>query len=382
MKNYCPIPFFNLEVHGNKARLCCISADTFENKEKSWVAFWNSAEMNSLRQQMLSPTAKPPSNCSFCFAQESNNIKSLRQDSINSKGVIKIPRRFPSELQLKLSTTCNLKCIMCSAHFSSKWNEDVEAFSKYQKNAVYYPEEKIDLIAVKKIFDDFIAFNKNTVKKITLYGGEPLIHRDFFNYVNTKAKDLQKIQLQIFTNGTIYNKTLETVLPKFKRCVINLSIDGVNDVFNFVRFPAKWHKVEKVINQFQELANDCKTIELNLVHTISSFSAVGLKDFILWAQASGIYYHFRYAITDSYTKGVDKSNSYVHPAILDKNLKQKILNDVKNLMDSTDYHTLLNVFSREDFVGEYYKNTFFDYCNLVKEKRNVDFKAIIDNYYA
>jgi MoaA/NifB/PqqE/SkfB family radical SAM enzyme len=382
MKNYCPIPFFNLEVQGNNARLCCVSGDTYENKEESWVAFWNSKKMNSLRQQMLLPNAKPPQNCSFCFAQESNNIRSLRQDTINSKGVIKIPRRFPSELQLKLSTTCNLKCIMCSAHFSSKWNEDVDAFSRYQKNAVYYPEEKLDLIAVKKIFDDFIAYNKNTAKKITLYGGEPLIHRDFFNYVNTKSKELQTIQLHIFTNGTIFNKTLEMVLPKFKRSVINLSIDGTNDVFNFVRYPAKWDKVTKIIDKFNELATNYKTIELNLVYTISSFSALGLKDFISWAETLGIYYNFRYAITDSYATGVNKSNSYVHPAILDKNLKQKILNDVKNLMNNADYHTLSNVFSQEDFIGEHYKNTFFDYCDLVKEKRKVDFKAIIDNYYA
>ena len=380
MKNYCPIPFFNLEVHGNNARLCCVSADTYENKDRSWVNFWNSAEMNSLRKQMLTPSAKPPSNCVFCFAQESNNLKSLRQDSIEKKGIMKVPRRFPSELQLKLSNTCNLKCIMCSGQFSNKWNEDVEAFSKYQKNAINYPEEKLDLIAVKKIFNDFITFNKNIAKKITLYGGEPFIHRDFFNYVNTKSKELQTIQLHVFTNGTIYNKTLEMVLPKFKRSVINLSIDGTNDVFNFVRFPAKWDKVEKVINKFKDLGDNHKTIELNLTYTISSFSALGIRDFIHWAQAVGINYSFRHAITDSFARGIDKSNSYVHPAILGKNLKQKILNDVKNLMNANDYNTLLRLFSHEEFIGEHYKNTFFDYCNVVKEKRNVDFKAIIDNY--
>ena len=380
MKNYCPIPFFNLEVHGNNARLCCVSADTYENKDRSWVNFWNSTEMNSLRKQMLTPSAKPPSNCVFCFAQESNNLKSLRQDSIEKKGIMKVPRRFPSELQLKLSNTCNLKCIMCSGQFSNKWNEDVEAFSKYQKNAINYPEEKLDLIAVKKIFNDFITFNKNIAKKITLYGGEPFIHRDFFNYVNTKSKELQTIQLHVFTNGTIYNKTLEMVLPKFKRSVINLSIDGTNDVFNFVRFPAKWDKVEKVINKFKDLGDNHKTIGLNLTYTISSFSALGLRDFIHWAQAVGINYSFRHAITDSFARGIDKSNSYVHPAILGKNLKQKILNDVKNLMNANDYNTLLRLFSQEEFIGEHYKNTFFDYCNVVKEKRNVDFKAIIDNY--
>ena len=77
------------------------------------------------------------------------------------------------------------------------------------------------------------------------------------------AKD---IELIFTTNGTIY-KNID-VLKKFKKVTINISVDGICEQFEYLRYPAKWSKVYKNIQKFFKEED----FNLTFVLTVSSIN--------------------------------------------------------------------------------------------------------------
>ena len=99
---------------------------------------WNSDFMKNVRNTMLA--GEIPASCTGCFDEEAQGIVSKRiwetATWLNDEGVdaeeliasnsMKMVQ-FLNNLQyldLRLGHTCNIKCVMCSPHDSSKWVAD------------------------------------------------------------------------------------------------------------------------------------------------------------------------------------------------------------------------------------------------------------------
>ena len=382
MKFYCPIPFYSLEINPkSKSKLCCVSGDTTPNKYDSWIEFWQGKEMNSIRATLLDPDAKMLPNCKYCHAQETNGLNSMRREEIKRKGIITVPKRFPTELQLKLSNICNLKCLMCSSSASDKWNDDVDLVSDLQKNARKLPVENFNLEESIQILNNFILNNKKLDKKLTLYGGEPLIHKKFWEHIETyDDNDLRYITLHVVTNATIFNLKIINTFTKFKRTYINLSIDGAGDFFEYTRYPAKWKLVEKNIHLFKNFMTVKDNINLTILNTISSFSAPGLPEFLEFCKKYRLKYQLRPCIVDSFATDMDLSRSYSHPAILNSTIKNKILKNCKRYLTGQEFTFLNNLFNDVNFIDPYYQKNFDNYVARIDKIRNLHFYNLIDQF--
>ena len=102
-----------------------------------------------------------PDSCRKCYKEEASGVASKRlwetrywmEEGIDIQELIrntdntgKIPNKI-SYLDLRLGHTCNLKCVMCSPHDSSRWLQDYDKLMKY---------------TTSKEVKSQIEFNKNT----------------------------------------------------------------------------------------------------------------------------------------------------------------------------------------------------------------------------
>ena len=162
-KTFCPLPWIHLATRPNgDVRVCCTANASGAGEEDDKTAglvkqdgvamnlrdhtieqVWNSEHMRRTRLQMLN--GEIPASCRKCFHEESKGIISKRNwetevwkerldiDTIveQTKDDGSLPVNIPY-FDLRLGNVCNLKCVMCSPHDSSKLDKRMEInISKY-----------------------------------------------------------------------------------------------------------------------------------------------------------------------------------------------------------------------------------------------------------
>ena len=376
---YCPIPFFSAEIFSSKIfKLCCVSDTKIETSDIELKDFWMSNIMADIRKKMLK--GKGLEHCRSCYAKEASGTKSMRQYSLDDMGYLDLPFSFPTHLQLKVSNICNLKCIMCSSTYSTKWNEDIHwiADMHYMEKQKSYQIEKNKL---KSIIDSFLLHNPTKNKILELYGGESMLAKNFWNLLEQyPKKQFQQIIFSTHTNATILRRQHLENLVKFKESRIALSIDGIDDVFEYVRFPGKWAETHNIIQKYLRYQKNFPNIKITITFTLTSFSAIGLAKLISYCRYYKILYHINVAdITfDKQLSGISR-DCYTHPAALPVILKNKIIADLKQIKDSNTLEIVKSAFS-QSLNEATYKN-FPKFCNLIKKNRKVDFESLCTKYY-
>ena len=284
-KTFCPAPFIQLQVSKNgEYGPCCFTSNYWSQKNSTIAEKWNDQTINQLRENLLA--GKQDTTCSRCWREESANKQSLRQRYLNFKGMNNLEskvfqkivenkayKNYPRVLQLTPGNECNLACPSCKPDLSSKWNSMIKqknygAFQKIVKNWNLTNEQYQDIVD-----------NSDKLQKIELFGGEPFLNKK--NQTHLLDKLIEKgtaknITLYFNTNGTIYNENLLKKLSKhFKFLEIRLSIDGINNQFEYLRYGAKFDQVIANADKFAKLEKS----DFECVCTISIFNILYLKDY-------------------------------------------------------------------------------------------------------
>lgn len=395
-KHYCPIPFFSIELYDDHvAKLCCNSGRRFYF-EKDLKDFWHSDAIESVREKMINDEWN--SDCQLCYDREDLFNHSKRVDEIKQMGNhhLKKPLAMPTHLQLNLSNICNLKCIMCAPKYSTKWNEDVESLGKLRGNLYVEPVKKISERVLTTTIRDFINTRSFAEKTIEIYGGEPFLSKEFWRIIdNVPYQKLRNVRFKCNTNGTIMNDAIMKNLKKFKKNLINMSIDGVGEIFEFQRFPAKWEKVEKNMNILKKYGDKYRfKFTVDLYYTLSSFNAIGLSEFIDYCNEKGWRYYINVADNEPLPDDVPflkrKTNSrvqeyggkgFTHPCMLPQEVKEKILNEVEGKVDDIYWKKIKNSFFDTKGFSLEKLNNFKNYCDLIKEVRGLDFLEMLKRRY-
>lgn len=155
-------------------------------------------------------------------------------------------------LELALGTYCNLKCRTCSADLSSTWVDEEAILSKFYKDRQIYKP----IVTVEENWDvrDF-----EHVEEIKFTGGEPMLHPNFIKIIDILIATGRQhlITLDIFTNASwVPRAKVLDRLKQFGKVVINLSVDGVGKVNDYVRAPSEWNTVEQSVKEWLIAEND------------------------------------------------------------------------------------------------------------------------------
>ena len=283
-KTFCLHPFTGLATREDGAvKVCCRSLPIGWIQENSLEEIWNNGTMRQVREQVLSN--ERPEVCSPCFVLEDQGVESLRQRHIrdsfpearinlypNALDSLRddwsMPFEFPT-IEIKINNLCNLKCRMCNPLDSTQWKDwkEVENFYKEEGNYLYDTIRKLGLTEAPYIdlFNDNTEFWNNIEKllpyfrRVEFAGGEPLMDPTHYRILDMLAPYGENIEIKYATNGTVTGikggRTIHDSWPKFKKVSVNVSIDGIHDVYEYIRGNGNFGEVEENIKVFKSFPN-------------------------------------------------------------------------------------------------------------------------------
>lgn len=282
-------PFTGLATREDGAvKACCRSHPVGYIQDQTLEEIWNNDTMRRIRQQVLH--GERPAECAPCFNLEDQGVESLRQRHIS--GVIPEARitlyphamngmdenfRMPFEIptmEIKLNNLCNLKCRMCNPMDSTSWNDWDQVEEFYKKEDNYLVEKVVTLNLKKKPFlDSFVdtdnwwaSFEKLLpyFRRVEFAGGEPLMDPTHYKILDKLKPYGHQIEIKYATNGTTLGiskgRTVHDYWPHFKSVAVNVSIDGIGDVYEYIRGNGDWNEVVQNIKTIQDIPNISRVV--------------------------------------------------------------------------------------------------------------------------
>ena len=277
-------PFTGLATREDGAiKVCCRSQPIGFIQNQTLEQAWNNDAMRTVRRQVLSN--EQPAVCKPCFDLEAQGVESLRQRHIrdsypesrinlypNALDSLQDDFTMPFELptiEIKINNLCNLKCRMCNPLDSTQWKDwkEVESFYQDEGNYLVDAVRKLGLTKAPYIglFENKDDFWKNLEKllpyfrRVEFAGGEPLMDPTHYKILDMLARHGNNIELKYATNGTVTGikggRTIHDYWPKFKKVSVNVSIDGLHDVYEYIRGNGKFNEIEDNIKVFKSFPN-------------------------------------------------------------------------------------------------------------------------------
>ena len=275
-------PFTGLATREDGAiKICCRSQPVGWIQEQSLEEVWNSDKMKEVRKQVLN--GERPDVCMPCFNLEDQGVESLRQR--HTRGVIpearvnlypdaldaleddySMPFEFPT-MEIKINNLCNLKCRMCNPLDSTSWTDwkEVEEFYERENNYLVPTVRKLTKRPGQYIgpFDNSDNWWKDFEKllphfrRVEFAGGEPLMDPNHYKILDMLKPYAHNIEIKYATNGTKLGisdgRTIFDYWPHFQSVAVNVSIDGIHDVYEYIRGNGDFSLVEKNIRKMKTI---------------------------------------------------------------------------------------------------------------------------------
>lgn len=256
---FCILPWVHAQVKPDgQIKPCCRFAhrdehyqtetgyvfDDFNiNKDSTLKDAIDSSLWTDIRNKMLNDEQIP--GCWKCYREESSGDGRSMRTGANDfwfQHLLEAEDTTLKYIELTLGSFCNLKCRTCSGYLSTTWLPEENILSDhYEDRSFIKTPKQVEKEYQKSDFED--------VDLIKFTGGEPMLHPKFESLLDTiiSTDRSSDIVLDIFTNASWVpkDKTLSK-LKTFKRVNINLSIDGLGSVNDYVRSPSEWSTVEHV----------------------------------------------------------------------------------------------------------------------------------------
>ena len=401
-ESFCILPFIHLAITPTlEVKTCSKAAGQLARLEEeggdSIEAVWNSEKMKNIRLKMLK--GEKVLNCKRCYAEEKGGYIGKRvgtnrhwselygadfQDILSKMrpdGSMPFKIHY---LEFSPGIKCNLKCLTCDPGNSNLWIKDYKAiYPKMQNPALKNSYEWMN--AVKTHYD----WHKNPVIQKQIYGqlkniinlhfvgGEPLIIDEHYKILdhcisNNYAKNMNLIYS---SNGTTWRDNLFEKWRHFASVEILYSIDDIGERNNYIRYPSKWNRVEKVSNIFDEQLPD--NVEVLIVCTAQILNVYYLPDFIDWFLSKNFkrIKNFDFNLLHS----PPQLNPQVLPLDFKKKLRKKYIDFLSRLSrNQSDYWiyplasdlltSVLNFVEDEDLSDRL--PSFREYIKLLDEQRN------------
>lgn len=184
---------------------------------------------------------------------------------------------YPVYIELSIDNRCNAACLSCSDSFSSTWIEQNKKFNI--KTVDDYPDPQDDANVVERLFQHI---NLEYAKEFNIQGGDPIISHTT-PLVLKRLIDMgiaHDISISFVTNAsTPLSEELTEILAQFKAVHFSLSLDGIQDRFEYLRYPLKWKKVLRTIDTI----NNLSTARFSINSTINPLNIFYIDELQEWA---------------------------------------------------------------------------------------------------
>ena len=315
---FCVLPWIHFATRPNgDMRLCCGSNSSGAGNDheiglvknengkpanfgrETPLSAWNNEYMRSVRTTMLE--GKIPASCTKCFDEESQGVASKRmwetgtwiEDGVDIQELITqtqedgtIPEKLVY-LDLRLGHTCNLKCVMCSPHDSSKWVEDHKKIYPLFQAKELKEQMSWDQKSFNNKWHENPDFWKEmyaqipNLKQVYFAGGEPLMIREHKWFLEEIIRQgyADKILVRYNTNGLLITDDIIDLWKHFKKVKVGFSIDDIGDRNYYIRYPSDW---DVVVKNLHTLDNTPNNIHVSIATAIQILNVKTITELAKW----------------------------------------------------------------------------------------------------
>jgi hypothetical protein len=208
-----------------------------------------------------------PRECIRCQQTESIKNSSIRLDSIN----FDVTQKQKDYLIVGgvLDNTCNSACLTCNEQLSTKIG------SLKSKN---YP-----------IIDNtnhFWTLPQERIVHLDINGGEPSASKNYKQVLANLPKNVKSVRVN--TNGSLIIPELEDIVSRGIKVTVTVSLDGIGEVHDRVRWPIKWNKFYTNLMKYKSMA----LTELNTWTTVSALNIGDFKNILKFVQAHELLHSY------------------------------------------------------------------------------------------
>lgn len=310
-------------------------------------------------------------NCKLCWDEEDSGRTSKRmRDNAKYEKYIKTnpPYEGLSYLELNLGNNCNLACRTCGPTISSGWMKEDYSTNHSQKS---YKAYALDLKKYHQSYSEDSEFwnelktHLPNIRQFDFYGGEPFMSKKMWEILRVAdSMGLSKnIELHYNTNGTHMPLEDIKVWKNFKKIYLSFSIDGIGDVFEYMRYPAKWSSVVENMNKFVNLSEEYKNIHMSWCITLSVSNIYDTADIIEYYQK---HFSDKMGMYLNLVHGPQHHNISILPDDIKDKIKEKLESVPKEYV-SAWYH-IPGIISFM-YLGKHNPNEF---RNFIKTTKQID----------
>ena len=325
---FCVAPWFGLYVGANKKISPCCKFGSSHYAYNEIEEYWQSVHLSEVRRDLLNGIKNH--DCSKCWKDEEKGGDSLRLISNRTIGrmvdislleQIKNPKlSHIKSFELTLGNLCNLKCVMCNPGLSSQLLAEVNLNQGLKKNFKGNYNQK-DYDWPKS--DEFVQWCEKYLPQsihIKFTGGEPFIIPWIQNVIDKIPNEQKKkCVLHFTTNLTIVNLGLFENFRHFKEVWLSVSVEGIKETHEYLRFGHKWQTLETNLRSIQEMNIPNLILKINhVVQTASYHSIIPMTEYfdkkqleihpILLTQPA--HFHISSLTTHAKQKFIDDTSDY------------------------------------------------------------------------
>ena len=379
---FCMLPFMHIygSAGGNMVPCCEAQETALNNPGETALESWNNENYKELRRALAN--SERPERCNVCWHNEDSGIVSNRLQWENDNweefsDLISVNDDFsvnndPIWVELKVSNFCNLKCIMCSTHSSYKRVADLDIISKYTKDG--YETRLLrptDLFASLNEWPDLW----DHVHTLQFTGGEPIINKEHYDLLEgIPAEVKSKIRLRYASNLSYikFKKyDLVKIWSQFKHVNIKVSMDGIGDVYNYIRQDGDWDTVYENMC----ILNDIDGIDLAAGITVQAHNVYQMPEFYDFWKESPVDLKF-------ITANILQTPNYLSPAVWHGEYRESI---ISTLREAESRHPEMDRFAT---YMENNKQRYMIYARMRKYTRDIEnrypneatLKSMVKNY--
>ena len=328
-KTFCMLPFMHIygSAGGDMVPCCEAQEIALNNPGESALESWNNENYRELRRALANN--ERPERCNVCWHNEDSGIVSNRLQWENDNweefsDLISVNDDFsvnnkPIWVELKVSNFCNLKCIMCSTHSSYKRTQDLDIIKKYTKDGY-----ETRLLRPTDLFASLNEWPElwDSVHTLQFTGGEPIINKEHYDLLEGIPQHLRsKIRLRYASNLSYikFKKyDLVKIWSEFKHVNIKVSMDGIGDVYNYIRQDGDWDTVYENMC----VLNDIEGIDVAAGITVQAHNVYQMPEFYDFWKASPVDLKF-------ITANILQTPNYLSPAVWQGEYREKIISTLR-----------------------------------------------------
>jgi len=297
---------------------------------------------------------------------------------------------MPQWWEIRLSTKCNLSCIMCTPGLSSmmykeysKWEKEGNLHHMMQGALNIAKESGEEYLSSSKYFKEQIMDNLEHCLFMEFRGGEVFADKPSVRFIDSigNTEYAKNIQLDISTNATLITSEVVEVLNKFAGGTLRFSIDSFEDEDEYIRYHTEWQSVIDSMTNSRKLHKGWRFLTQTTVQSLNCLSMDKLitffDDYIKQNDSQRFYLGFttvrgkdflRHEMVSLEDRKIqieklENIRSTLH--IFNKHKKKQHYNDALDMLTS--------VLSMPEYNSDYLNKRSIEYFQTLTKLRGIDY---------